>query len=197
MILQNISPSEYFKLPRLSNSGLTEIKDMLIGRNIPPSQQAFRFGSLLDAMLTQRHNIEVSGASSEMMQMVLAMSKAWRKYELSATYDLMPSQVVHVEDVFGVEGKCMFDKQLGKVGLDFKTTAAIDLYGFEKTIQTFDYDRQAAWYMEVGGVDFFTFIAFSKKYPHKEPIRLDVKRGDKLHGLGCKKIEWILENRNK
>ena len=48
------NPDSYYSLPEVSNSDLTELKNLLHPVPMPPGvkEAAFRFGSLVDAIIT-------------------------------------------------------------------------------------------------------------------------------------------------
>ena len=50
---------DYFHLPYVSNSNLTELWLMLSGREMPDVSEALAFGSLFDAILTEPHRINL------------------------------------------------------------------------------------------------------------------------------------------
>ncbi|GAA4024876.1 hypothetical protein GCM10022409_06080 [Hymenobacter glaciei] len=50
--------------------------------------------------------------------------------------------------------------------IDFKTTSSPDLGHFLTTIEKYDYDRQAALYLDVLGATRFLIIGVQKKAPH-------------------------------
>ncbi|MFZ1790422.1 MAG: hypothetical protein WAT92_19025 [Saprospiraceae bacterium] len=51
--LESTAPdTDYFKIPAVSNSALTQLKYEIYGRELPDLSEAFYFGSLVDAMLS-------------------------------------------------------------------------------------------------------------------------------------------------
>lgn len=51
--------------------------------------------------------------------------------------------------------------------IDFKTTSSPDLTHFLTTIEKYDYDRQAALYLDMLGATRFLIIGVQKKAPHE------------------------------
>jgi hypothetical protein len=188
---------EYFRLPYMSNSGLSKIKKEFKPSYAKPSEEAFSFGKLFDCLLTQPDKAD---PTHEKYEIALKMVGTWRRSSLASVFDKFESQVAFVEHVgfgSGIEGKCLFDRHYKKKAADFKAVAAPTPAGWRQTIDTFDYDRQAAWYMEVGGVDEFWLIGFCKVKPWQQPFTTKIVRGDEIWKTGVQKIEVILDWRNK
>lgn len=178
----------------LSNSGLGKVEDWLNGKtNKVLPEKAFRFGSMVDAILTQPDELEDSLTDEEILAGI-KLSKAALAHPLSSMIlSHGKSQVILTSEVTidfegiikPIEAKCMYDKLLlkMKIGADYKTTVAKDYAEFLVLISWFKYDRQAYWYMEIGNLDRFVLIGLSKTRVGEVFIHI-VKRGDEMWQSG-------------
>ena len=185
----------------LSNSGLTKVEDWLKGnmdKVIP--EKAFRFGSMVDAMLTQPDELEPDATDEELLK-AIKVRDAIKSHPLGKVLlDQAEPQVILTNEIRiefeGIEkivlAKCMYDGLLEKmrIGKDDKTTAARTMVQFESSIDRFHYDRQAYWYMEVGQLDRFVFIGASKTKIGEVFIKI-IKRGDPLWLSGREKASAL------
>jgi hypothetical protein len=89
--------------------------------------------------------------------------------ELTELLSESTNEVVRIRDLYGTPMKVIIDILLEGRGLgaDIKTTSARTEKAFRKSIEKFDYVRQAAIYMMVEGLDEFKFVAVTKKKPMK------------------------------
>jgi hypothetical protein len=107
------------------------------------------------------------------------------------------SQCIKMLDNFepyGVPVRCKLDFHVPKMklGADLKTTACKTQTQFYNSLATFDYDRQGAWYMDIMGLDKFSFIGISKHKPY-DIFTYSCVRGDEFYLRGKAKYEWLLE----
>jgi len=77
--------------------------------------------------------------------------------------------------------------------IDFKTTSSPDLAHFLATIEKYDYDRQAALYLDVLGATRFLIIGVQKKAPH-EVWRVELTTTPALIEQGRKKYAALLRH---
>ncbi|UYZ64929.1 PD-(D/E)XK nuclease-like domain-containing protein [Hymenobacter weizhouensis] len=75
--------------------------------------------------------------------------------------------------------------------IDFKTTSSPDLPHFLATIEKYDYDRQAALYLDALGATRLLIIGVRKKAPH-EVWRVELTNMLGLVGQGRKKYQRLL-----
>lgn len=207
--------AEYFAYPALSNSKMSEIKKQITGKSdfFDPAD-AFRFGSLIDAMITEGHRIEWAMKlldDQPIMPTEFETSRKMRKAFLAdrSCCDLVFSNNVEYQKVFireldmqhyaGVAGggepvsftvlcKCKFDFY-GAVSGDIKSTTAKTEKEFIAACYRFDYFRSRAFYMDIAGTDLDVIIGISK---HNFKIfKLVIKRGDKYHSEGVKQYQEL------
>ena len=77
--------------------------------------------------------------------------------------------------------------------IDFKTTRSPDLLHFLTTIEKYDYDRQAALYLDVLGATRFLVIGVQKKAPH-EVWRVELTTTPGIIEQGRKKYSALLRH---
>lgn len=198
-----ISSKDYYfnHVKGLSNSGLTRVEDWLKGQmDKPIPEKAFRFGSLVDAMLTQPEELDEDATDMELLS-AIKVKNAILAHPLGRTLLTYaePQAIVTNEILVDFEGiekrvlaKCMLDGYLPKFGIgkDDKTTAARSQAQFESSIDRFNYDRQAYWYMEIAELDRFVFIGASKTRIGEVFIKI-IKRGDPLWLSGKEKASAL------
>lgn len=154
-------------------------------------QAIFDFGSLVDCMLLEPENVLYSEKKliipsggevvfeDAVWQRAIAMRDSGRSDRLLSMYiKAMQAQITLKVDFFSVNymgteftipARCKYDlcSLPMKIGADLKTTSCTSLKAFKDMISLMDYDRQAAWYMDLGKLDNFMFIGISK-VPNKK-----------------------------
>jgi len=199
----------YYSRKEVSNSDLGALEKYFQ----PPSfdidtTAAFRFGSLLDAMITEpdqvdHYKMEVAGTSfeKEEWEKALAMKKVFFADPfckmLAAQCEM---QKVSVKPDFETEFegykftlpmRAKWDFFAPKIDLsgDLKTTASTTQKQFEETIFHYNYDRQAALYMDLEGKSNFIFIGISKE--DYKMFKVPVKRGGEIYKSGKAKYQEL------
>lgn len=200
-----ISTEEYFKLPYASNSGLVEAHKLFQTSDKPEVdlKKAYRFGSAFDAISTDDPDeFDSSGLTDPEVSILLPMRRALEQNNIFKTlFKNADSQVVFVDREFGVEidgmwvtiqAKCKYDKWNEKFGFggDIKTTAVSTEAQFKAAAKFMNYDRQAAWYMDITQSPRFPIIGVSKRN-HKTFV-LNVNRGDDLYRQGKEKYQKLI-----
>lgn len=206
--------SEYFAYPALSNSKMSEIKKHLTKKDdfFDPAD-AFRFGSLIDAMITEGHRIEWAMKLLDDQPIIPTEFETARKMRKAfladrSCCDLVFSNNVEYQKVFirqlemqstGVQFsvlcKCKFDFY-GAVSGDIKSTTAKTLQEFIAACYRFDYFRSRAFYMDIAKTDIDVIIGISKV--NFKIFKLVIKRGDKYHTEGVNQYQelafhyWVL-----
>lgn len=205
---------QYFAYPALSNSKMSEIKKQITGKSdfFDPAD-AFRFGSLIDAMITEGHRIEWAMKLLDDQPIIPTEFETARKMRKAfladrSCCDLVFDNNVEYQKVFirqlemqstGVQFtvlcKCKFDLS-GAVSGDIKSTTAKTLQEFIAACYRFDYFRSRAFYMDIAGTDLDVIIGISKV--NFKIFKLVIKRGDKYHTEGVKLYQelafhyWVL-----
>lgn len=96
-----------------------------------------------------------------------------------------------------IKAKCKFDglnKDIS-MGADIKTTACSNMEAFVRAFYFFNYDRQAAWYMDIGKIDRMFYIGVGKhrnRHTHEYPVFIiAIERGDSMYMSGLQKYSHL------
>lgn len=203
----------YYSRNEVSNSDLSWLKNQLFPRMMPVSTDAYKFGSLLDAMITEPHRVDYFKRSldSEVFSMedfekAERMKKAFWDDEFSkmiaeradgqkTMYRRMQMDFNGFD--FELNTRCKWDlwRQDWNWGGDIKSTAATTQKEFEAACKYFDYDRQRAWYMDIAGAQRDVLIGISKK--NFKVFRIAINRDSEFYKDGRDKYlglayKWYL-----
>jgi hypothetical protein len=172
--------------------------------------QAYRFGNLIDAMITESDrcdhlNLRVDNEqfsrdewekAKRMMQAFFADPLCKQFHSLASGQSVMTKQLqleyMGVDFVLPV--RCKWDLWMPSVrwGADIKSTNAITQAQFEASVSYFNYDKQRAWYMDIAGSDRDMLIGISKV--NYKIFKVPIRRGDALYNSGREKyMEWAFK----
>lgn len=204
-----IGNDPYYGRPEVSNSDLSELKKYFS----PPSyamdlEDAYRFGNLVDAMITEPERVDhlkkqVDGVQFKDDEWNLSydMLKAFRNDPICAQYLKMASgqsvftnpdfKITFDGFEFSLPVRCKYDLwfEIIKSGSDIKSTAATTQKQFEDACKYFDYDRQRAWYMDITGAKQDMLIGISKK--NKKIFKLPITRDSNFYKEGKEKYQEL------
>ena len=171
----------YYSRNEVSNSDLSWLKNQLSPRMMPDSKDAYRFGNLIDAMITEpkrvdyfKRSLDGEIFSVEEFTKAESMKRAFWNDDFSRNIaekadGQKTMSVLRQMDYKGFEfelnTRCKWDlwRTDWNFGGDIKSTAAETQKQFEIACKYFDYDRQRAWYMDIAGSDRDVLIGISKK----------------------------------
>lgn len=209
----NHNPDEYYNRREVSNSDLTELKNLLHPRmQYGDKEAAFRFGSLVDAIITEpervniyRYTVDDIQYTQEEFELATEMYKslkaeAFRDPFLANVLELSDTQRFMVNKSqpfeygcfpFTLDTRCKWDWFIPSCnfGGDLKTTFASSQQQFEEAIDFFDWDRSRAWYMDIAGSNMDFIYAISKK--NCQIFKKHIKRGDDIYRHGREKYEEL------
>lgn len=204
-----ITPETYRAFPAVANSDLSWLQKYWEPENLRiDKEKAFRFGNLLDAIITEPHRVNYYKYTVDSIQFTAEEFKLVEEMKKSYMRDAFCQnmnkhcvfQHISYQPFFNLEhdgigfslpAKCKWDlfcKTFDLAG-DIKSTAATTAKQFEEACHYFDYFRSRAWYMDIahsidkrrGNND--VLIGISKK--NCQVFKIQIKRGDKYHSLGC------------
>lgn len=210
----HMTDEEYFSRPEISNSELGALEselsmdDQLFGDR----KKAYRFGTLLDTMITSPGNYNYFKNSigdityePEEVSLAKSMCKAFYLDPFCvALLDISQTQLVAIRDVefqtatesFTLPMKCKFDFYVKSIngwagvimdhGYDLKSTVATSQQQFENVCERFNYDRQTAVYMTIANIDRMGIIGVSKK--NNKIFKKLIQRGDETFNRGYEKM---------
>ena len=218
------NPTNYYERSEVSNSDLTELKNMLYPRmQYGDKEKAFRLGNLVDAIVTEPERVDYCLYKVDDVQYTdeeFAWGKEMnRALRMEAKKDPFLAKVLEVSDTqkiminkaqqfeycdfrFTLDTRCKWDWWLPTFGFggDLKTTFATTVEEFENAIDFFDWDRSRAWYMDIAGSDKDFIYAISKK--NFKIFKKFFNRGDENYSRGREKYEelafrwWLITPKN-
>lgn len=206
MIIQD----SYYSRQEVSNSELGWLDKYFMPRSLVVDlEAAYRFGNLLDAMITEPDSVDYfkfkvgdvsfskeefeTAASMKKVFMADAFCKSLTKISDMQKVSVKQNWSIRYCDyIVRLDVRAKWDFYCNHIdfGADLKSTACTTLKQFTQSICHFNYDRQAAWYMDIEGKNNFMFIGVSKSAPHKI-FKVPVKRDDELYKSGRAKYEEL------
>lgn len=209
----NNPTDDYYSRSEVSNSDLTELKNLLHPRmSFGDKQSAFRFGSLVDALITEPAKVDyyrltVDGVhyTDDEWRHGLEMQKAlrsearrdpflYRVLDCADTQRCMVNKQQHFTYggfSFSLDTRCKWDWWLPDFafGGDLKTTFAASQKEFDDAVDFFDWDRSRAWYMDIAHSDRDFIYAISKR--NGKVFKRFITRGDETYRRGRDKYEEL------
>lgn len=208
-----MNPDPYYNRKEVSNSDLTHLKELLAPRVWHGDREAaFRFGSLVDAIVTEPHRVNhyrrmvdeieyTEGEFRHALQMRDSLYREAQRDQLlrfvldhaqTQRMDVRQGQIFHYGDLeYTLDTRCKWDWFLPTMGFggDLKTTAAATQQEFDQAIEAFDWDRSRAWYMDIVGSDRDFIYGISKK--NGCIFKAFIERGDEIYCRGREKYEEL------
>ena len=161
---------EYRSLPRVSNSDLSRFEDALFGANRPAPVQAFAFGSALHELILEPHTIHQLPEGLD-VQTLQTMAQKVRQHPTAAwalQWSVKEKIVLWECPVTGLPLKSKLDLVYrGSTVYDLKSTAATSQSEFERAAKRYQYDRQAAFYLDSVQAKRYVIIGIQKAAPHQ------------------------------
>jgi hypothetical protein len=197
----------YYSLPDVSNSDLSWLKNQLYPRDMPDPAEAYKFGSLIDAMITEPERVDYFKRTLDNDQYTIEdftkaeeMKRAfWKDDFCRLIAEKADGQKVmrahrileHKGFPFGLNVRCKWDlwNEDWGWGGDIKSTACETQKQFEEAARYFDYDRQRAFYMDIAGSSRDVLIGISKK--NFRIFRLSITRDCSFYRDGFNKYNEL------
>ena len=203
----------YYSRNEVSNSDLTQLKNLLHPRlQYGDREAAFRFGSLVDALVTEpnrvnryRFTVDDVQYSEDEFEHATQMLRALRS---EARRDAFLAKVLETADTqrcmfnkrqqfqyggfsFSLDTRCKWDWFLTPYGFggDLKTTFASTQKEFDEAVDFFDWDRSRAWYMDIARSDRDFIYGISKK--NGCVFKKFINRDDAIYKRGREKYEEL------
>lgn len=203
----------YYERSEVSNSDLTELKNLLHPHiQYGDKQAAFRFGSLVDAIITEPERVNYFQHTVDNVQYTEEefehAKEKLRSLRHEARTDTFLKKVLEISDTqccmvnkqqgfeyggfaFTLDTRCKWDWFLCKFGFggDLKTTFASTQKEFDEAVDFFDWDRSRAWYMDIAHSDRDFIYAISKK--NCCVFKKFINRDDATYQRGREKYEEL------
>ena len=212
-LLTTTNMDNYYNRKEVSNSDLTELKNLLHPHiQWGDREQAFRFGTLVDALITEPQRVnyfqrtvdDVLYTDDEFdhaREMHRSLRLEARKDPLlHVVLERAETQRYMVNDsqgfeyggfAFSLSTRCKWDWWMPFAGFggDLKTTFAASQREFEEAIDFFDWDRSRAWYMDIAHSSRDFIYAISKK--NCQVFKHFINRDDATYRRGREKYEEL------
>jgi hypothetical protein len=197
----------YYGRPEVSNSDLSALKKYWQPEHVVYDiEQAYRFGTLIDCMITEPHKLDFFRFTCageqyrrEDFERAEEMKKAFYRDPLCAKLGKTSSfqkvsirhgfPIQHGSFTFNLDVRCKWDLFIDAYDMsgDIKSTVSTTQKQFEEAVRHFDYDRQRAWYMDIEGRSNDILIGISKV--NFKVFKVPIKRGGELYNSGRAKYE--------
>ena len=170
-----LTQEQHRALPQVSNTDLSELKAQVLGQLRKPNPQALAFGSHFHTATLEPATYARTTEKCPWEQLEqLARQVRRHRYCRDLLYRGTP-ELTHTatHTATGVAVKIRPDLLVtSRAGrrttlIDFKTTSCQDLPHFLASAEQYDYDRQAALYLDALNADRFLIIGVQKKAPHE------------------------------
>jgi hypothetical protein len=214
-----MNPDVYYGRKEVSNSDLSWLKKQLYPTYMPDTTEAYKFGNLIDAMLTESDRVDFLQRTCDSDQFTIEdfdkavnMKRAFMRDDTAKQLiEKADTQKIMVERMklnysgieFELNTRCKWDIWRGDLnwGGDIKSTTATTQKQFEAAVKYFDYDRQRAWYMDIAGSKQDVLIAISKV--NYKIFKVYINREGDLYKEGKAKYNelafrwWLMFGENK
>lgn len=209
----------YYSRPEVSNSDLSALKKLLYGGTEFDPTEAYKFGTLIDCMLTEPDKVNFFNYTCageqytpEQFEQARQMKRSFFKDDLARRMlEKAGTQTVMIRNLpiefegfkFSLPVRCKWDMFIPEEGIalslynapvsgwggDIKSTTATSQKQFEAAARHFDYDRQRAFYMDIAGSNQDILIAISKV--NFQVFKIPIKRGDQFFQSGQDKYREL------
>lgn len=197
----------YYSRSEVSNSDLSALKKLLYGGNEFDPTEAYKFGTLIDCMLTEPDKVNFFNYTCageqytpEQFEQARQMKRSFFKDDLARRMlEQASTQAIMFRDMkiefegfnFSLPVRCKWDIWIPHLnwGGDIKSTTATSQKQFEAAARHFDYDRQRAFYMDIAGSNQDILIAISKV--NFQVFKIPIKRGDQFFQSGQDKYREL------
>ncbi|MBO0950870.1 PD-(D/E)XK nuclease-like domain-containing protein [Fibrella forsythiae] len=159
---------DYRSLPRISNSDLSELLADVKGEVKERPVKAFAFGSSLHELILEPHTIQDLPENVDLVLLQKLASVARADPFLSWALRFSKKETIRLwqDPITGLALKSKLDLiYKGRLIIDIKSTSCRTYADFLKSCETYEYDRQAAFYLDSIGGKKFVFIAIQKSKP--------------------------------
>ena len=200
----------YRAINAYSNSRLSQIKNQLIGIQRPRPLKAFSIGSILHQIILEPELAEVEDyvflTPAPIRHLLAAKKSAIRNRLLKR---VLKNEETEVEQVFTWTDKktklsckakvdIVYQDKRGLHVIDLKSTATSDRGAFLASCEKYEYERQAAFYLDGTGAETVTIYGIQKRAPYrvfrKRYTKLELERGRMMYGVILGRVIEIEDN---
>jgi hypothetical protein len=172
----DLTQAQHRALPYVSNTDLSDLKTSILGQVRRPNPVALAFGSHFHTAVLEPHHYQRTDERGIKWPDLETLARQLRRqrYCRDLLYRGQAEQsytAIHTATGVGVKLRpdLLVRSRAGRqlTLIDFKTSSAPDLAHFLATIEKYDYERQAALYLDVLGATRFLIIGVQKKAPYQ------------------------------
>lgn len=196
----------YYNRPEISNSDLSALLKMS-DTDQRDLTDAYRFGNLIDAMITEPHRVDHYRLRVDQEQFnateweqARRMLQAFRDDHICAmllsqaggqAIKSREVEITHEGVKFTIPMRCKYDLWMEALGwgADIKSTTATSQKQFEQVVEHFHYDRQRAVYMTLSGAPKDMIIGISKE--NFKIFKVAITRESDLFKTGMAKFQQL------
>ena len=158
----------YRSLPRISNSDLSELLADVKGETREKPVKAFAFGSSLHELILEPHTIHdlPENVDLRLVQQLASVARADPFLSWALRFSKKETVCLWKDEATGLELKSKLDLIFkSRLVIDIKSTSCRTYADFLHTCEAYEYDRQAAFYLDAVGGKKFVFVAVQKVKP--------------------------------
>lgn len=157
----------YRSLPRISNSDLSELKADVFGEVREKPVKAFAFGSALHELILEPTTIlELPDVDLSLCMRLARQVRNDKFCRWALRFSKKETVQLWEDPETGLPLKSKLDiVHKGRLVVDIKSTSCRTFADFMVSCEKYDYDRQAAFYLDAIGGKKFAFVAVQKVKP--------------------------------
>ena len=167
---------DYRSLNRISNSDLTEFRDFVFGYKSYKPAKAMQFGSALHELILERSGQRLAaetlpdiGKTADQRLLYNLANQVHRDKFCRWALRFSQKEAVQLwtDPATGLPLKSKLDiVHRNRLIVDIKSTSQPTYADFLRSLRTYDYDRQAAFYLDSVGASRFMFVGVQKVKPY-------------------------------
>ena len=209
----NLSETEYRSLPRIANSDLTELHFLQMGYAVRPIYPSTaQFGTTYHQLILEPEKpVNWDLHTEKQRHDLMHMQRAWQHflslYQQKGPFSFSSTEQILLFDQSTPAGSVACKAKLDAVGfyqdqpwvIDLKTTSAASLKEFVKCFDKYDYDRQAAFYLDALSLKLdqplhnnVYFIGLQKQRPYHVYV-VDMNQHPRMMQVGRQKYRNLLQ----
>lgn len=190
-----MQPHDYYKVPMISNSFLSNYKRQLNGMAPLANKHSLLFGGGFHTLLLEPEKFDRTLYTGKDRMQIMDMVKSVKDNLPPEVFEGKKEHEFYYTQL-GFKCKAKMDIVNSVCG-DFKTTGYSNAQDFLQSVVDYDYQRQAAWYLDVPaivrkGIDQFVIWGVSKVKPY--PVFVyELQRDHPLIEVGREEYKYLIE----
>lgn len=191
------SRAKYNAIAAYNNSFLSNVKNWLQNKELIKETQAMRFGTALHEWELEPEKFKASNHGKltvkefdklQKMKETLRKSSIWKQLSFGAEKEIVRTWT---DQTTGMRCKGIIDVKKWDFISDLKTTSCFTQSAFEDAILKYEYQRQAAFYLDGTRAESFVFAPISKTKTDRM-FFIELHRDSELIQQGRKMYRFLL-----